>query len=500
MHPTHYAELSDLNHTKCVLTLLVAAMQLGQVRVPTGQTVSVPTQAVELGARPVDMAVSGDGRVFLKTNAGLKIVGKDGTVSTHKVEGGASLTGIAIDPVRKLLYYTDAASGLHVGTLEGRFEWRKRISLPKPKVGGEAYPCGIAILKDGQVAVALNRSNSVVLVDPERETSLEIPVDVAPYRLAVTHKGDMLYVTCWSATATKTSTTAPSSGTDIPVDGNGIPLMGTLAVVDIAKKRHISSVQLGLQPTDVVLDSDSVAYVAEANSDRITRVDFGGRPVLSYLTAHRGGVTGNAPNALALAGRRLYVALGGANELAVYDLAAKARLAGWIPTTWYPGALAASGNELLVATIKGVGKGPKPANREGHSVYDFSGHLLRYPLTAPLITKRAVVRTPVPTRPIERSPIEHVVYVIKENRTYDQVFGDIPKGDGDPNLTIYGRNITPNHHALAEQFVLLDNFYCNGVNSADGHAWAVEGNASTYLERAFGGWTRSYPFGDDPLS
>jgi len=96
---------------------------------------------------------------------------------------------------------------------------------------------------------------------------------------------------------------------------------------------------------------------------------------------------------------------------------------------------------------------------------------------------------------------EHVVYIIKENRTYDQVFGDLPQGNADPELCMFGREVTPNHHALAEEFALLDNYYCNGVLSADGHAWAMEGYATDYLEKSFGGWTRSYPFaGDDPIS
>jgi hypothetical protein len=106
----------------------------------------------------------------------------------------------------------------------------------------------------------------------------------------------------------------------------------------------------------------------------------------------------------------------------------------------------------------------------------------------------------VPEKLGDPSVFKHVVYVVKENRTYDQVLGDMPKGDGEPKLTIFGKDVTPNHHALADQFVLLDNYYCNGVNSADGHAWSMEGNATSYLERSFGGWTRSYPFGDDPLS
>jgi phospholipase C len=111
-----------------------------------------------------------------------------------------------------------------------------------------------------------------------------------------------------------------------------------------------------------------------------------------------------------------------------------------------------------------------------------------------------VAAIPIPARPGEPSVFKHVVYVLKENRTYDQVYGDMPKGDGDPSLCIYGERVTPNQHAIAGQFALLDNYYCNGVLSADGHSWSTEGNATTYFERTFGGWTRSYPYGDDPLA
>jgi len=107
----------------------------------------------------------------------------------------------------------------------------------------------------------------------------------------------------------------------------------------------------------------------------------------------------------------------------------------------------------------------------------------------------------VPDRHGEPSLIEHVFYIIKENRTYDQVLGDLPQGNGDSKLVLFGRAITPNHHAIAEEFVLLDNFYCSGVLSADGHAWSTEAYVTDYLEKAFGGFVRSYPYdGDDPLA
>ena len=108
---------------------------------------------------------------------------------------------------------------------------------------------------------------------------------------------------------------------------------------------------------------------------------------------------------------------------------------------------------------------------------------------------------PVPTRPGEKSVFKHVLYIIKENKTYDQVFGDLKQGNGDRTLCQFDRNVTPNHHALAENFVLLDNTYCNGVLSADGHQWTDEGFVTDYLEKSFGGFVRSYPYrGDDPLA
>ena len=108
---------------------------------------------------------------------------------------------------------------------------------------------------------------------------------------------------------------------------------------------------------------------------------------------------------------------------------------------------------------------------------------------------------PVPERHGEPSVFEHVIYVIKENRTYDQVFGDMKEGNGDATLCIFGEEVTPNHHKLAREFVLLDNFYCSGVLSADGHSWANAAYATDYLEKQFGQFTRSYPYeGSDPLA
>jgi DNA-binding beta-propeller fold protein YncE len=238
---------------------------------------------------------------------------------------------------------------------------------------------------------------------------------------------------------------------------------------------------------------------------------------------------GSAPNALAISkdGTKLYVANGGNNAVAVVSIAGQksAKIEGYIPTGWYPGALVADKQHLYVANTKGLGSRKKAENRRGWNSHNHLGTInkVAFPSEQTLQAQTRQVKedarvpeilraldratangrkpVPVPKRLGDPSVFDHVVYIIKENRTYDQLFGDMPRGNSDPALCVFGREVTPNHHALAEQFALLDNYYCNGVLSADGHAWATEGYATDYLEKSFGGFTRSYPFaGDDPLS
>jgi hypothetical protein len=261
---------------------------------------------------------------------------------------------------------------------------------------------------------------------------------------------------------------------------------------------------------------------------------------------------GTGSNAVALSpdGATLYVANGTGNCIAVVTLstlaggqAPKSSITGMIPTGWYPGAIKTSpdGKTLFVANVKGHGSlrprkadvpggskagGDEPAVPQvvGRNSHDHLGSVsiidrpdaatlkkhtetvnannrLGYSL-AGLEKPRPDMRpVPVPERHGEPSLFEHVIYVIKENRTYDQVFGDLKEGNGEPSLCIFGEEITPNHHKLAREFVLLDNFYCSGVLSADGHSWTNAAYATDYLEKQFGEFTRSYPYeGSDPLA
>src|SRR5439155_22060805 len=207
----------------------------------------------------------------------------------------------------------------------------------------------------------------------------------------------------------------------------------------------------------------------------------------------------------------------------------KSELLGLIPVGWYPGALclSADGRRLFVANVKGHGALDKTRSLKSKGGYNSHDHLgtvslidlsdlaalakytaqvnennrLAYSLAGLEKPRADVAPLPIPARHGEPSVIEHVVYVIKENRTYDQVFGDIKEGNGDPKLCIFGEEVTPNHHKLAREFALFDNFYCSGVLSADGHQWVNEAYVTDYLEKSFGGFTRSYPYeGNDPLA
>jgi hypothetical protein len=250
---------------------------------------------------------------------------------------------------------------------------------------------------------------------------------------------------------------------------------------------------------------------------------------------------GSGSNALALSpdGGILYAANGTNNCIAVVRLAARASegdskgrpenstIAGLIPTGWYPGALLLTpdGKRLLVANIKGHGalSQPRPAEK-GRNSHDHLGSVslidvpddtrlaaytkevndnnrLGYSIAGLEKPRPDAKPVAVPQRHGEPSLIKHVIYIIKENRTYDQVFGDIKEGNGEPKLCIFGEDVTPNHHKLVREFTLFDNFYCSGVLSADGHSWTDSAYVTDYLEKAFGAFTRSYPDdGRDPLA
>jgi YVTN family beta-propeller protein len=530
------------------------------LRLPTGQTIRPAGDLVTFNGRPVDLVVSPDGKtVFVKDNRGIVVLDAgDWTVRQELgfPRGGGSMHGIALSPDGTCLYATNSDNLLCEADVDaaGRLVWKRQIPIPGPGGKGASYPCGVALSPNGSTAcVSLSCNNSLGIVDLKAGTLLrQIPVGVAPLDVALSADGRHAFVSNWGGRRPKEGeATAPSAGTPVLIDSRGVAASGTVSFLDLEAGRETGQVATRLHPGDLELDERAGRlYVANANSDTVTIVDMRTRTVRQTLSTRVDPSMGfgAAPNALALGPdrRTLYVANGGGNVVAVVDVAGeRAVMKGFIPTAWYPGGIRVADRRLYTACVKGLGsrsesserfvpraaendtKRPAPpteqAGRVRRSVYQYLGAVSRIPLPGDAQLRqwsaqvradaqlamharerergtRTAVPKPIPARVGDPSVFEHVVYVIKENRTYDQILGDMGRGNSDPSLVLYGEKVTPNHHALAREFVLLDNYYCNGVLSADGHSWVTEGNVTDHLEKSFGGFTRSYTFGDDPLT
>jgi len=507
---------------------------------PTGETILFP-------GRPVDLALSPDGSLLAVKNKNdvtfISMATREIRQTLRLPSDGNSFCGIAWSRDGRTLWNTATEHFLRGATQQpdGSFAWTIEVMLPGPDGGKNSSPGGFALDEDAGLAyVTLSRNNSLGVVDlGSGQVDSEIPVGIAPYTVLLA--GAKAYVSNWAGRRPSDSDiTGPTSGSRTIVDPEtGIVSTGTISVVDLSLRKTVKEIEVDLHPSEMVLSPDgSRLYVANANSDTIsvidtasdTRIDTLGVKPMDELPF------GSAPNALAISGdgATLYVANGANNAIAVIDLAS-GKPAGFIPTGWYPGSVLLAGDTLCVANTKGVGGRFQKTNEgmkadmfgSGWTGYNSHDHLgsvtfvdvpdadtledytvqvaanMRLPRMHEVMNLKQVAPrvTPVPTRPGEVSPIKHVLYIIKENRTYDQVFGDLPQGNGDPTLCQFGREVSPNHHALAETFVLLDNFYCNGVLSADGHQWTNEGYVTDYLEKSFGDFSRSYPYdGDDAMA
>jgi YVTN family beta-propeller protein len=505
---------------------------------PTGHKVRPAGQTLAFPGRPVNLVLSNDGKtLYLKDNKGLRVIGTaDFKLRQHlpfPKKDGASMHGLALSRDGKRLHATTAQRHLHEAEVDdkGLLRWRRAIELPAPKVKENTHALGIALTADGMTAfVCLSRNNTLGVVDLDAgKLGKQIDTGVAPYDVVLSPDEKFAYVSNWGGRRPRAGDrTAPSSGTPTVIDERGVAASGTVMKIDLAKGSVLKETPVGLHPTALVLSADGATlYVANANSDTVSILRTDTLAVTDTVLVRPDPALpfGSAPNALALSadGKTLYVCNGGNNAVAVVSLEGKAAVKGYIPAGSYPGGVVSDGKHLYVANVKGEGSRTKNPKKAGWNSLGPRGTVskVRLPDAAKLKEYTARVRAdsrvpqilaafekkrpgvkpvPVPARAGEPSLFEHVVYVIKENRTYDQVFGDIKGANGDPKLCVYGEQVTPNLHALAREFVLLDNFYCNGVLSADGHSWATEGNATDHLERQFGGFTRSYPFGDDPLA
>lgn len=511
----------------------------GSILVPTNQLLRPAGFQVLFPGRPVDLALSPDGKwlaVLNKSSLDLIRVLDRTIMQTLPMRGGASFKGIAFSADGKSVFVSQARNKVLIAhkDADNVLHWAESIEFSRPSVGGYPVPGGFTFSRSGdKIYVPLNRSNTIAVVKTENQSlTATIPVGVAPYEILLLSP-DKAYVSNWGGRQPDEGEESyKSSGSEMLVDPEtGIANDGSISVIDLNSLKEVKNIKVGLHPGAMAFSpGKDRLYVACANSDIISVIDTKTDAVIDEISVRmeKDLPFGSAPNALAISkdGKQLFVANGTDNAVCVIDLANKNAIAGFIPTGWYPGALLLDKKNdfLYVANTKGTGSRNIRADRPGYNTHNHSGSIsiLLPPGKEKLAEMTTVVKknnsfagmmeqlaqknkksnkVAVPQFPGQKSFFKHVVYIIKENRTYDQVFGDMPEGNGDTSLVHFGREVTPNHHKLAEEYVLMDNFYCSGVLSADGHQWTDEAYVTDYLEKFFGDFPRSYPYdGDDPMA
>lgn len=368
-------------------------------------------------------------------------------------------------------------------------------------IGASTFPTGLALSEDGaHIFVTLNLRRALAVVDlTRRRLQRIVPVGGYPYDVAVT--AGRVLVTNWAD--------------------------GTVTVLDESTFRTLTQVRAGRHPVALARSAQGRIAVANANDDTISLFTLAAPQRVSTIFVGEGTRKSSSPQDLAFSadGRRLYVALAGDDAIGVVALNGPGgQLIGRIPTGWYPAGVRVDERHhtLIALSVKGFGSAPNATGwfpdpertagpyQDGYEnaapdrdVSRMMGGLLeriRIPDGAQLAAESRRVRlndrpaslgSPLPPA---AARITHVIYVIRENRSYDQVFGDEAFADGDPDVTIFGREVTPNGHALAERFGLFDNFYVDAEGSSDGHNWSTAADASDYTERMHLQAGRPYDF------
>ncbi len=497
----------------------------GSVLLPNGWSLKPAGRQTKLGDLPVQVALHPTAAILAILHAGYgehEVVTVDG--ATGRVIGRVALPGSfagltwSVDGKRlfvgggfdDLVYRFDHEGGLLSNRAVFAYPDREVFLRQRNPRNGEGVrkhqrtPAGLAVTKDGKTLyVSAAFGHSLARFDAESgafRDEISLGADSYPYGLALDESRGRLYVSLWNRAG--------------------------VAVVDTSSFKVLGNWPAQEHPNEMILArGGKILFVANANRNTVTVIDTeAGKPIATIGTAiDPKAPSGSTPNSLALSPDEslLFVANANTNNLAVVNVkepGASAPL-GFIPVGWYPTSVrvARDSKTIYVTNGKGSGSranrdGPRPGFPPGTSPTIeyigglFQGTLSRIPMPearqmagysrtvyecSPLRRgDPAAVRGPMPApgHPIpakvgDPSPIQYVVYIIKENRTYDQVFGDLPEGNGEPNLCLFPEAITPNHHALAREFVLLDNFYVESEVSADGHEWSMGAYASDFVER-----------------
>lgn len=499
----------------------------GKILLPNGWSLTPAGRPLPLGDLPLNMQLAPGGKLLAVTNNGqstqtIQLIdpGTEQLLDTRTI--GKAWYGLAFSQSGDRLY----ASGGNDNIILSYPTAGRKLGVPDTLRLGPAWPkakispTGIAVDAAGQRLYTVTKEdNSLYVLDLKtRRTVSRVELGHEAYGCLLSADNKTVYITLWG--------------------GN------KLLAYDRATGRVRGELPTGSHPNELIQSKNGrYLFVANANDNSVSVVDAKTWKVLETISTalYPTRLTGSTTNGLALSAdeKTLYIANADNNCLAVFDVSKPGHSAsqGFIPTGWYPTCVRVQGRKLLVASGKGLTSlpnpnGPQPLRKNDDSGYQsggvhrefeyigslFKGTLLFIPTPdaarLKAYTQQVYANTPfnkdseklalgeagnpVPRRVGEKSPIKHVFYIIKENRTYDQILGDVKEGEGDTALCIFGQQVTPNHHALAREFVLLDNFYVNAEVSADGHNWSTAAYATDYVEKSwpisYGGRGGSYDF------
>ncbi|RAG85874.1 phosphoesterase [Streptacidiphilus pinicola] len=404
------------------------------------------------------------------------------------------------------------------------------VAVPIAAQNGEQALVAAAVFSaDGKTVYgAVNGQNRVVAIDAATGAIQQSwTVGNAPRGMALV--GGKLYVSNEGGRAAKPGeSTLNSYGTQVPASPvTGATTTGSVSVIDLADaSAAVKSIKVGLHPTTVYAKNGAV-FVTDTNSNDVSVIDTKRDKVVQTIATQPWpeAKVGYEPDAVTLTDDgHLLVTLGRANAVAVYRYTSPQEpvsYVGLLPTDYFPTDIATVGNNVVVSNTRGI-DALRPDASGAHNTHDTTSSLTQFQLPSDRVIRND--ETPkvfqqngwtghalaladqhrakpvaVPARIGDPSTIKHVFLIVKENRTYDQLFGDMPQGNGDPALAQFGENVTPNQHALASQFGLYDNTYDIGTNSAEGHNWLMQADDPEYTESSAGEYTRSYDTEDDAL-
>ena len=486
---------------------LLQQLENKRVTLPNGWSLTPPDHSIELGDLPMNMVVSPSGKLLAVMNSGygeqsIMLIDAAQKKILSKIRIPKSWYGLKFGNDGKHLYASGGNDNLiRIYSIDkGNIAQSDSIILGKPWPN-KISPTGIDVDFDSNTLYTVTKEDSsLYLADLNTSkvgSKFKLPSE--GYACLLNSERKELYISLWGS--------------------------GQIGVWDINTNSMADFISVDSHPNAMALSGEGdVLFVANANSNTVSIIDLEQRKVVESLSTalFPDAPAGSTPNALALSkdDGTLYVANADNNCLAVFNVAepGASKSLGFIPTGWYPTAVAIDQGKLFVANGKGESskanpKGPNPYLRKTKDTQYIAGLFLGtlseipVPKTADLNTytkvayentrynkdieaqPKGLANNPIPDKPGQSSPIKYVFYIIKENRTYDQVFGDVPQGNGDSTLCLFPERVSPNHHALVTDFVLFDNFYVDSEVSADGHNWSMAAYATDYTEKT---WPTNY--------